>query len=426
MRTTPATSELNARIDAARDEEDALRLLRAAVAIPSVTGREEDFARYVAEELTGVCDEVAVDAFTAQRANVWARWGGSNDDAGKGLLFAGHLDTVRVTGWEEHWAGTSRQSPFGAAIVDGAVWGRGVGDLKAGITAVIAALQVLRRAGLAPAAPVTILFVADEESGEPDTGTSAGIRRALDPAGPEYRPLSADLAVYVEPTKMQVFTSHMGFFITDITLLGKSAYFGTPERGVDALRAADEVLRALWAYNDELGTRAEDDLVGSPSLLVTGISSGGYFAVPGECAINLIRKLTPAEDLDAARAELDAVIRAAVSDERVQVSTAYPAGRDHPVGGTALVTDPGLEAVTRLRNVVGDILPGRDLIAGAPYWSEGPFLADHCGIPTVYCAPGDISNCHTFDEHVEIQEFLAAVTVYARFIATHCGVRELR
>ncbi|MER5863288.1 M20/M25/M40 family metallo-hydrolase [Kitasatospora sp. NPDC002040] len=425
-RTQDATHLDPARIDAARDDAQALELLRAAVAVPSVTGNEAAFARFVGDRLTDLCDRVVVDEFAPDRANVWSSWGGSPEQPGPGLLFAGHLDTVHVTGWQEHWAGTEREDPFGAAVVDGSVWGRGVGDLKAGIAAVLAALQLLHRAGYAPLAPIRTLFVADEESGEPGSGTSEGIRRALKSAEEGRIDLSAELAVYVEPTTMQVYTAHMGFFITEITLTGKSAYFGTPELGVDALRAADEVLRELWRHDEDLRVRPGAPLIGSPSLLVTGINGGGYVSVPGECRISLIRKLVPGEDLDSARTELDSRILAAVTDPRIAVQISYPAGRDHPVGGTSLVTDSHLEPIRALQAAVAAELPDRGRIAAAPYWSEGPFLAARLGLPTVYCAPGDISNCHTFDEHVEVAEYLSAVRVYARFIADRCGLRDLR
>ena len=39
------------------------------------------------------------------------------------------------------------------------------------------------------------------------------------------------------------------------------------------------------------------------------------------------------------------------------------------------------------------------------------------GVPAVYCAPGDIRNCHTFEEHVELDEYFAGVVAYAAFIA---------
>ena len=46
---------------------------------------------------------------------------------------------------------------------------------------------------------------------------------------------------------------------------------------------------------------------------------------------------------------------------------------------------------------------------------------DALGIPCVYWAPGDIANCHTSEEHVEVDEFLAAVKALSLFLVAHCG-----
>ena len=112
--------------------------------------------------------------FLPGRPNVWGERQGAG--GGRRLLFVGHSDTVHVEGWREHWAGTAREEPFAAPIVDGAVWGRGAGDLKAGICASLAALAVLDRAGVRLAGDVGFAFVGDEESGQPGSGVSAGVK----------------------------------------------------------------------------------------------------------------------------------------------------------------------------------------------------------------------------------------------------------
>jgi acetylornithine deacetylase len=404
------------------NSEQALAILREAISTPSVTGNEAAYANVVATQLKAVADEVIVDRFGDTRASVWARAGGAGE-RGRGLVFGGHLDTVHTGGWREAWAGTERESPFSAAAVNGAIWGRGAADQKAGVCAVIAALHQIARAGFRPAAPVIMLFVADEESGEPETGTSEGIRRLL--ASPAAQDLAerADLAIYTEPTTLQVYTCHMGFFTTEITLTGKTAYFGTPELGVDAMRAATQLLERIYAYGAMLSSRGSADMIGAPFLYPTGVTSGGYIAVPGEAKISLIRKLIPGEDLTAATNELDQVITSAVTDPDISLSIAYPASRDHSVGGTPHVADATLPAIAAVQQAVRKFAPEKGSIEAAPYWSEAPFLAA-LGIPTVYVAPGDIRTCHGPSEHVDIDEYLAAVAVYAELIATHCGVVE--
>ena len=149
-----------------------------------------------------------------------------------------------------------------------------------------------------------------------------------------------DFAIYVEPTTLDVYSAQMGFFIADIEVTGRTAYFGVPELGADALKAAHAILAALWAHSADLETRGSHPLIGRSFLLVTGIEGGGLIAVPERCRLSLIRKLRPGEDLTAAAAELEAVVRGAVADPDIRVAFSYPAGRDHEIGGTATEIDP--------------------------------------------------------------------------------------
>ena len=225
--------------------------------------------------------------FAEGRPNVWGLRPGRN--GAETLLLIGHTDTVHTRGWKERWAGSERESPFSGVVVDGAVWGRGASDLKAGICMTLEAVRTLDLAGIAVDPTLLFAFVGDEESGEPGAGVSAGARAfgALIERGVVPRP---DMAIYVEPTMLDVYVAHMGFFLCDIRIIGKSAYFGVPELGVDALRGAHAVLEALWRYSAELGSKAKHALVGPGFVLPTGIQGGGYIAVPGECAISMIVK----------------------------------------------------------------------------------------------------------------------------------------
>ncbi|MGH6873376.1 MAG: M20 family metallopeptidase, partial [Aestuariivirgaceae bacterium] len=132
-------------------------------------------------------------------------------------------------------------------------------------------------------------------------------------------------------------------------------------------------------------------------LLVTEIAAGGYIAVPGECRLVLIRTLRPGEDLDEARNAMETVIAKTLRDTGVSFTIEYPAGRDHPIGGTPCETDPSHVDIQRLSVCLKTFAPDRGSVAGAPYWSEAPFLGTRLGIPTVYCAPGDIRICHTLE-----------------------------
>lgn len=401
------------------DRTRALDLLKGAIASPSITGDERIFVDYLESRMHGLGLAPQRADFLPGRPNVWGERKGAG--GGRRLLFIGHTDTVHVRGWRERWAGTEREDPFGGAIADGEIWGRGSGDLKAGISAALSALQLLDEAGLRLGGDLAFAFIGDEESGEPGMGVSAGIKdfaRRMK-AGEIAKP---DFAVYVEPTRLSVFPAQMGFFIADIVVTGKSAYFGVPEQGVDALKAMHDVLAAIWRHSDAISARASHDLVGRAFVLVTEIAGGGYIAVPGECRISLIRKLLPGESLDEAVAALEEIVRGAARRQGISVEIAYPAGRDHAYGGSPSEIDADLPEVGLLSRAVDAALAGRGGIAGAPYWSEAPFLINGIGCPAVYCAPGDITNCHTLEERVNVDEYLAGIVAFALFIAGYCGV----
>ena len=400
------------------DATTAVEWLRRAVRTPSVTGDELAFSQLVASELRACgADEVHVEDVQPGRPIVWSVTRGTG--GGRSVLLAGHLDTVRVDGWRERWQGSEREDPFAAAVVDGAVWGRGSGDLKGGIATAMGALRTLHGSSTTLRGDIVTVWVCDEESGEPGTGRSIGMRAACQrlTAGTIPR---ADFAVYLEPTGLAVYAAQIGFLIADIALHGRSAYFGRPDEGTDALRAGHAVLTELWRLDAELRARGEHALLGPSRLLVTEARAGGYIAIPGSCTLSLIRTLLPGEELATAGAEIEAAVEVAVAGTGVRAEVGFPAGRDHELGGLPAEVNADTPAVARLRDAVRAVAPGRDALAGAPFWSEMSFL-DRAGIPCVYWAPGDITNCHTTEEHLVIDELLAAVGALSLFLVGHCG-----
>jgi acetylornithine deacetylase len=405
------------------DEAAAVAWLRRAVQTPSITGDEMAFARLVASELEDCgADEVHLEEVLPGRPIVWSVTRGTG--GGPSVLLAGHLDTVRVDGWRERWHGTEREDPFGAAIVDGAVWGRGAGDLKGGIATALGALRTLHGAGVELRGDVITLWVCDEESGEPGLGRSAGMRAASDRLGAGTIP-RADVAIYVEPTSLEIYSAQIGFLIADISLEGRSAYFGRPDAGVDALRAGHAVLSELWRLDASLRERAVHPLLGQPRLLVTELRAGGYIAVPGSCTLSLIRTLVPPEELEPAAAQIQEAVERGVADTGVRAEVRFPAGRDHELGGLPAETDADAPAIVALRDAVRAVAPERGRPAGAPFWSEMSFLSA-VGIPCVYWAPGDITNCHTTGERVAIDELVAAIKALSLFLVGHCGADRIR
>ena len=411
-----------ASVAAAVDEGALVNLAREAVGIPSVTPDEAAFAQWVKIRLEeGGWNEVNLFEVEPGRPNVHAITGDS-DGRGRSLVLAGHLDTVHADDWTQEWAGTDRADPFVARVIDGEIWARGVTDQKGGICSVIEALRAVHRAGYRLTGSVTGLFVCDEESGQPGSGLSVGMRAAVKEllGGGKKAP---DFAIYTEPTTGAIYTAQMGFLIADITLAGRSAYFGTPELGVDALKAGHALLRALWSYNETLSTGEAHPLLGGRFLLVTRVESGGNIAVPGTFRLSLIQKLLPGDDLDAAALALREITEGVSERLGVTGEVVFSAPRDHPVGGTPDEIPGDHPAVSELAGAIQRNTGQAARIEGAPYWSEKPLLRA-AGIPGVYFAAGDIATCHTPFERLPIDHFVSVTRTLAYFVAAWCGVKE--
>src|SRR4051794_33569004 len=114
------------------NEKEALSTLQTAISHASITGNEAGFAGFLAEVLSETGFHTSRADFLPYRPNVWGVREGSG--GGRRLLLIGHTDVVHVRGWKERWAGSEREDPFGAALVNGEIWGRGAADLKAGIS----------------------------------------------------------------------------------------------------------------------------------------------------------------------------------------------------------------------------------------------------------------------------------------------------
>ena len=399
------------------NDDNAVAFLQGAIQAASITGNENNFVSYLEPKLDALGLSPKTEEFEPNRLNLWGESDGTFGE--KTLLVAGHTDTVHVEGWLERWKSTERENPFSGAVLDGKIWGRGSGDLKAGICSWLMAYETLRENNVNLKGKMQFAFVGDEESGEDDSGVSAGIKHYVNKIAPHLD--QPDFAVYTEPSQLNIYTAQMGFFIADIDIIGKTSYFGLPEQGTDALKAANKVVTDINSYSEVICKKNHHDLIGKPFILITKLNAGGYIAVPGDAKISLIRKLTPAEDIDNAVKELKNLVTNSVKDSGCQVEIDFTAGRDHTDGGLPSVTDPDITPVSELKDSIQKYWPATGSICAAPFWSEKSFITQKLGCDAVYCAPGDISNCHTLEEHVEIDEYLASIRAFADFIVKFCG-----
>jgi len=156
--------------------------------------------------------------------------------AGAGPLvhLNGHFDVVPAgEGWTV--------DPFAGLIRDGRVYGRGTGDMKAGLASAIYAAEAVRRAGVRLPGTVEVSGTVDEES-----GGFAGVAYLA-----ETKRIAAGRTDYViipEPhSPDRICVGHRGVYWFEVTTEGRIAHGSMPFLGASAIEHMGAVLEAVRA-----------------------------------------------------------------------------------------------------------------------------------------------------------------------------------
>ena len=372
-----------------------IRYLRDYVAIPSVNpmGRddmpeeivgERRYAEHMREQLRrlGLDAElignperpsVIAEARAAQPADT--------------LLVASHLDTVPVDGMEI--------APFDPLEKDGRLYGRGSCDTKAGMAALIAALEGVLASGTL-ARNVVIVGEADEELG------SLGVADVLEHLGTR-RP---DWVLATEPTDLRVVTRHKGIAFARLAARGVACHSSDPNAGKNAIVALSRAVLAL----DELGRALQDrgdPRLGPPTLSV-GVMQGGAAPniVPEQATLIMDRRLLPGETTDSVRAEIERALREHDVDDVTITSCTLEKG---PLA----TPDDHMAVACCQRALAANGLP--DEPGTVAFGTDAGVFAQH-GLPGVVLGPGSIRLAHTAGEYVPTAEVEAMTSVFQHLL----------
>jgi acetylornithine deacetylase/succinyl-diaminopimelate desuccinylase len=382
------------RVDAAIDAAEVLALARRLVAVPSFAA-DHGWEAGAAEVLEDFLQEEGV-TMTRQpvvggRENLIAVLPGRS--IGRPLLMLnGHLDTVPPSG-------SMRYPPFAAEVHDGRLWGRGAVDMKGSVAAMTAAFVALHRAGLRPPRPLVLAAVIGEETG--GLGTSA-----LGRGGPP-----ADMAVVGEPSSLAIIPAHRGVFRCDVVVRGRAAHGSTPEIGVNAIGLAARLIVALDERLPEMWQSQRHPVLGGPSVNIGTIRGGiATNVVPDRCEFTFGKRWIPGDSPERIRADLEAVIGAAIGAGRAEVvrDEAFEAVPRPPLD---LPVDHPL--VRALAHAV-EAVTGRGAPIGRFQAFTDAAVLQAAGTPAVVFGPGDLALAHTDEEHVPVDALHAAARIYAR------------
>ena len=168
---------------------DPVELTQALIRRPSVTPHDEGALAVLEAALKPLgfqCHRLKFSApGTPDVENLYAEFGGS----GPRFCFAGHTDVVPV-GAASSWT----VDPFGAAIIDGQVYGRGAADMKGAIAAFVAAASRRIATGNGGSSGTIGLLITGDEEGPAINGTAKVLHWLKD------KGVKLDACVVGEPT----------------------------------------------------------------------------------------------------------------------------------------------------------------------------------------------------------------------------------
>jgi acetylornithine deacetylase len=384
------------------DEARLVATLVDLIAIPSVNPFGEPVSRpdqgevraagYVADRLRRLGWAARIDEFAPGRANVICERPSGAPERRAGLMFAGHLDTVQVDGYDR---------PFDAQVRDGKVHGRGACDMKAAIACYIEVAEILSQAGVELAGPLMIAGVADEEFCQQGA-------KALHASLPDL-----ELVVIGEPTELRICTAAKGLAAYTLTVEGQATHGSVPGAGRNAILRTGELLGAFVRHADTLA-EAPHPLLG-PGVINVGTIEGGLKPniVPSCCRVGLSRRLLPGETAESAHARLADEIGADAGEARDwDLSPAWWTVEPYENARQDVVS--GFRAAA---SVAG--LPDTR-ITGFPASSDAAYF----GPPVVICGPGSLDQAHSLDEWVSIEEMVTATRTYLQLVLDRLASRE--
>ena len=373
-----------------------LRHLRDLVAIPSVNpmGRDDlppDIVgeHAVAEYLAGELGRLGLDAVLVGRDGRTSVVAEAHvSPSAETVLIASHIDTVPVDGMEI--------DPFDPVIEGERLFGRGSCDTKAGMAALLEALERVLAGGRLRR-NVLIVGEADEELG------SRGVFDVLAHLG-DRRP---DWVLATEPTDLRLINTHKGVVHSRVCARGRACHSSDPSAGRNAIVLMAKAILAIDASALIFAERPHPVL--GPATLSIGIVRGGQAPniVPDQARIWIDRRTLPGETPESVRSEILRALERAGLDAEVTVESCT---EEKPPLETSVESAAVRETAEALESV------GLSPECGQVAFGTDAGVFERAGIPGVVLGPGSIRVAHTSREFVPIAEVETMVRIFERLL----------
>lgn len=335
---------------------------------------------------------------------------------GKSLILNGHIDVV-PEGPLDMW-----DSPPYQARRDGdRLYGRGAGDMKAGLVSCLYAFDALVEAGYRPAADVFVQSVIEEEC--TGNGALACLARG-------YR---AEAAIIPEPTGDALVSAQTGTIWQQITVKGHPVHASRATEGFNAIKAAYVLIQALEEleakWNAEKDAHKHHCGHRHPINFNIGKIAGGDWpaSVPAWCTFDLRAAIYPDDDIKQRARELEDCIQAAAAQDR-HMSNRPPevVYQGFMAEGYALADMANAAAPMSLLNDCHSHVHGESMkhhaITGT---TDARFFGLYADTPGLVYGPRSV-DVHGFNEWVDLESVRKSTQAIALFMANWCGLEKIQ
>lgn len=376
-------------------KEDLVQFLRDIVAIPSMSGQEEQVVQRIKQEMeTLEYDKVWIDPL----GNLIGQMGTGD----RKLVFDGHCDTVNV-GNLENW----RFDPFQGASQDGIIFGRGASDQKGGLASAIYAGKVLKTLGMPDDLSFIVTASVLEENYE-----GLSWKTII-----EENHLIPDAVVLTEPSNMTLKIGQRGRMEMKVHVNGVSCHGSNPELGDNAIYKISPIIQDIKKLNRTLSS---DSILGKGSVTVTEIKSAApsLCAVPDSATIHLDRRVTTGETLETCLQEitqLDSVKSsgAVVSIPEYSVKSYTGLTLKEKAFVPLWLMDQNHALVQTGIQAFQSQLNQEPQVGVWKFSTNGVTTKGVYDIPSIGFGPGNEEQAHAPNEHIPIQDLLDAAAFYA-------------
>ncbi|MCH8807860.1 MAG: YgeY family selenium metabolism-linked hydrolase [Planctomycetes bacterium] len=381
-----------------------VKLLRRLVSIPSESGQERRVIERIRREMNKLrCfDRVWTDPM----GNLLARIG-----RGPRLIaIDAHVDTVGV-GDRAAW----KHDPYKGKVANGTVFGRGAGDQKGAIPAMLYAGKIIKDLRLrSPDWTLLLTFTVSEEDCD-------GLNWQYIIRESSIRP---ECVVISDSTNCKILRGQRGRMEIGVSCRGRSCHGSMPHKGDNAVYKIARVIREI----ERLNTRLKSDaFLGQGTITVSYVDcrTPSMCAVPDQAYIHLDRRLTTGETKASALREVRAAVkRAGVSasvklcryERPTYTGLVYPTESYFPTWCEPEQAPQVRAAVETCRALFGR----RQKPSRWTFSTNGVSIAGMFAIPSVGFGPARENVAHTVNDSVPIEHLVKCAAFYATFPRTYC------